>query len=308
MSGKPFFEGAAQTLMISVVSFGFASGIGSATAAISSSFLKAGVQAVAHGVVGGVMAMAQGGKFIHGFVSTALGSVATSATMSLTEGTLPRILSGGVTSGLIAELQGGNFYDGFRQGIIVAAFNHLQHEGNGAEDGGTDPPSKLDQIAAELVAMKARLANLKTDVSNGIEYTDSALDAGGLGVPVNIKSRMPMGYKGESVVLKDFAGFRFKYFGSVLTGKTGYYTLKGLNLGGGIFSGLSVANAITSSQSLGWKLSDITFTGLGVFGGHYGTALSLSYNFGFKPVIQAMQNPSNELYHSQIKYCNNRCR
>ncbi len=154
MSGKPFFEGAAQTLMISVVSFGFASGIGSATAAISSSFLKAGVQAVAHGVVGGVMAMAQGGKFIHGFVSTALGSVATSVTMSLTEGTLPRILSGGVTSGLIAELQGGNFYDGFRQGIIVAAFNHLQHEGNGAEDvvaeaeassdGGGDPPKVGD--------------------------------------------------------------------------------------------------------------------------------------------------------------------
>ncbi|MBK8886129.1 MAG: hypothetical protein IPN46_06055 [Saprospiraceae bacterium] len=120
-----------------------------------------------------------------------------------------------------------------------------------------------------------------------------------------------MGYKSESVVLKDFAGFRFKYFGSVLTCMRGYYTLTSLKIGGRFISGASVVVALRSNQSLGWKLADISSTGIGVFSGHYGAAFSLMYSFGIKPVMQAMQamqNPSNELYHSQIRYCNNRCR
>ncbi|MBK8886132.1 MAG: hypothetical protein IPN46_06070 [Saprospiraceae bacterium] len=62
-------------------------------------------------------------------------------------------------------MQGGNFYDGFRQGIIVAAFNHLQHEGNGTEDvvaeaeassdGGGDPKGPKQKFYPRLQSRRS---------------------------------------------------------------------------------------------------------------------------------------------------------
>ena len=87
-------------------------------------------------------------------------------------------------------MQGGNFYDGFRQGIIVAAFNHLQHEGNGTEDvvaeaeassdGGGDPKGPKQKVLSETAKVGGALADVVENVAE--KGTDGTLKSwGGLG-------------------------------------------------------------------------------------------------------------------------------
>ncbi len=92
---------------------------------VNNSLVKASVQAVAHGVVSGMLSAGDGGKFIHGFASGALGSLASSGVQSLKLGPVRTVLIGGVVGGVTAELSGGNFFDGFRHSALTAAFNHV---------------------------------------------------------------------------------------------------------------------------------------------------------------------------------------
>lgn len=145
------FQGILQTSMMSVFSTTLTFGIGNATESISNFFLKAGVQAVAHGTIQGGLSEFNGDKFINGFASGSLSSLASSAFSGGTNtkidddgksitttvwrgaGKFARsgvglVTFGTVSGGLGAKLTGGNFWAGAATGLTVSAFNHLAHK------------------------------------------------------------------------------------------------------------------------------------------------------------------------------------
>ena len=136
MDGKPFFQGATRSIAFSILTYGISSGIGDAAkAAVEKGLLKASevfvFQAMAHGFAGGLISAMQGGKFMHGFASGGLSSLASSASIALQAlkaGPVPTVLIGGIAGGLGSVISGGDFFNGFRYGAISSAFNHVEHE------------------------------------------------------------------------------------------------------------------------------------------------------------------------------------
>jgi RHS repeat-associated protein len=143
------FQGVLQTTMMSLISTTLTFGVGSATAGISNFFLRASVQAVAHGTLQGGLSEFNGDKFINGFASGSISSLASSAFSGGTnldakgnvlEGTgwggagkfassgVGLVSFGTISGGLGAKLTGGNFWAGAATGFTVSAFNHLAHE------------------------------------------------------------------------------------------------------------------------------------------------------------------------------------
>lgn len=135
IDGKPFFQGATRSIAFSILTYGVSAGIGDAAKAIvEKGLLKASevfvFQAMAHGFAGGLISAMQGGKFMHGFASGALSSLASSASIALQAlkaGPVPTVMIGGLAGGLGSVISGGDFFNGFRYGAISAAFNHVTH-------------------------------------------------------------------------------------------------------------------------------------------------------------------------------------
>ena len=88
-------------------------------------------QAAAHGVSQGVLSVLQGGDFLQGFASGALGSLGAEAfgqiVGSWSSSTGGQIFFGALSGGVGAELTGGNFWQGAAIGGIVAGLNHVMH-------------------------------------------------------------------------------------------------------------------------------------------------------------------------------------
>ncbi|MGP1501428.1 MAG: RHS repeat-associated core domain-containing protein [Bergeyella cardium] len=102
-------------------------------------------QAAAHGVSQGVLSVLQGGDFLQGFASGALGSLGAEAfgqiVGSWSSSTGGQIFFGALSGGVGAELTGGNFWQGAAIGGIVAGLNHVMHK-----MGGEDPiPSSKER-------------------------------------------------------------------------------------------------------------------------------------------------------------------
>lgn len=148
--GENFFHGAGPAAVTGGVQGLFTYGIGESANAIGTAIknqatahlAKAGFQLVAHGTMGGMSTMSRGGKFWHGFVSSATASVMSTAInqtcihFQLSEGlTKTAMIAGGALSGGIsAKMAGGDFIDGFCNGLICAGLNHALHwvvEGGG---------------------------------------------------------------------------------------------------------------------------------------------------------------------------------
>ena len=141
--GESFFHGAGQAAVVGAVQGLFTYGIGESASVIGSAIknpatahlAKAGFQLVAHGTMGGMSTMSRGGKFWHGFVSSATASVMSTAInqtcihFQLSEGlTKTAMIAGGALSGGIsAKMAGGDFIDGFCNGLICAGLNHALH-------------------------------------------------------------------------------------------------------------------------------------------------------------------------------------
>ena len=93
----------------------------------------------------GVLSVLQGGDFLQGFASGALGSLGAEAfgqiVGSWSSSTGGQIFFGALSGGVGAELTGGNFWQGAAIGGIVAGLNHVMHK-----MGGEDPiPSSKER-------------------------------------------------------------------------------------------------------------------------------------------------------------------
>ena len=141
--GENFFHGAGQAAVTGGVQALFAHAIGESANVIGSviknqataQLAKAGFQLVSHGTMGGMSTMSRGGKFWHGFVSSATASVMSTAInqtcihFQLSEGlTNTAMIAGGALSGGIsAKMAGGDFIDGLCNGLICVGLNHALH-------------------------------------------------------------------------------------------------------------------------------------------------------------------------------------
>ncbi|MCT4645327.1 MAG: FG-GAP-like repeat-containing protein [Carboxylicivirga sp.] len=86
------------------------------------------VRAAAHGSVGGLSSMAQGGKFEHGFFAGSFSSYAGSGMQAMgieSKGGL--IIASTIVGGTASALGGGKFANGAVTGAFTMWFNHLQH-------------------------------------------------------------------------------------------------------------------------------------------------------------------------------------
>ncbi len=133
---EPFFQGVLRAGFNGFFMGAFANGIGFAAGSFTNVGNQIAFQTTAHAVLGGVMTHSSGGKFIHGFISGAAGSLFATATgnalsnvknVYLHAGGMA--LAGGFGGGIASEISGGNFWDGFRNGLISAGLNHAAHYG-----------------------------------------------------------------------------------------------------------------------------------------------------------------------------------
>lgn len=145
------FQGALKTSIISLWSSFATMGIGEAATSIGNFYVRTGFQAISHGTIQGGLAEFNGDKFINGFSSGAISSVAASLwqggdhivdkgnyTMTRTNwgglggnfaGTgAGTIFFGTISGGLGARLTGGNFWAGAASGFIVSGLNHAMHQ------------------------------------------------------------------------------------------------------------------------------------------------------------------------------------
>ncbi len=97
-------------------------------------FQKELARSMAHGTLGGLTSMAQGGKFKHGFFAGSFASMAGSGMQASKWGafqtTSGQMVTAAVVGGTASELGGGKFANGAVTGAYTMLFNHMQkHEG-----------------------------------------------------------------------------------------------------------------------------------------------------------------------------------
>ncbi|WP_243765978.1 RHS repeat-associated core domain-containing protein [Polaribacter cellanae] len=134
IEGRPFFQGAGLAALTGAIGGVFAKAIGNAVKGLKG-ILKVGVQAVAHGHLGGMMSLAMGGDYFSGFAAGAVGSAIGHYALKGLErvgannfwkaaGT---ITAGSLSGGIGSVIAGGKFWDGFRNGAISTSLNHVMH-------------------------------------------------------------------------------------------------------------------------------------------------------------------------------------
>ena len=155
------FRGIATTVVTTAVSAGISYGIGSAVVGINNLYVRATVQALAHGTAQGTLTAIQGGKFWTGFATGSLSSVMSSLWQGgehITDrgdftmkreiingiggaepGSIGTIFFGSISGGAGAAISGGNFWQGAVTGMIVSGLNHTLHD---AFDGDPKPKPK----------------------------------------------------------------------------------------------------------------------------------------------------------------------
>ena len=142
------------------------------------------VQAAAHGVSQGVLSVLQGGDFVQGFASGALGSLGAEmfgqVAGSWSNSTGGQILFGALSGGVGAELSGGNFWQGAVTGGIVAGLNHEMHKISRPtqnEEFYFSSQKELDEYINKRIGNKARIEKeLKTKI---LLATDSNVEKHG---------------------------------------------------------------------------------------------------------------------------------
>ncbi len=121
-----------QGAFFGAISAGLASSVGTAFKTVSTLSTWRTVaneigRVLAHGVVQGMIRVAQGGKFEQGFLSGAVSSISGSVTLTGGLSSGMSVVIGGVLGGTAEALGGGKFANGAITGAFVVLFNHLGH-------------------------------------------------------------------------------------------------------------------------------------------------------------------------------------
>lgn len=146
IEGIPLWYGLGKAMTITAVSSAVSFGIGAIAETIASVTLRVAFQAGAHAVSGGIMSAIDGGKFLGGFASGAISSLAGSGIQGLSIDSEAisdalTVVSGGITGGISSTIAGGDFWQGMRHGLITNGLNHTLHKfTTHIFDNGDDPP------------------------------------------------------------------------------------------------------------------------------------------------------------------------
>jgi len=271
INGRGFFEGAFRAAIVGAISGAISFGIGEAAAGIKASLISSGVskassalitgafQAVAHGTLGGINSIFNGGGFGSGFAAGAVGSIAGGLGNKVFRGGFAgTTLSGGLGGGLASLAAGGKFWDGFRNGAISAGLNHGLHEL-------TEPPSLVQRLQRKLQRLHRKFQRSLNKISESFS---------GFSVEVEFASPFHMlggqgGYTG--------VGFEF----GVLTrnGQINFFSTTKWSEQGGVAFGVD-AGLLFASSTRGAELSNATFVGPGH---EFGFNAFLGFSVGGNP-------------------------
>lgn len=126
-----------------------------------------GPEGRAHGVVQGGISEMQGGNFMHGFASGAIGSFGSAYLGNLGIGPAGHGISGALSGGFGSTISGGSFWHGAIQGGIVGLFNDGEHPLLGSPEN----PVMLDEVVVRgfrtAKAMVGGLAGLPAPANGG---------------------------------------------------------------------------------------------------------------------------------------------
>ncbi len=172
-NGDSFMSGAAQGAAVSIVSQGFAYGIGSAFGHQVGSVWNEALRAGAHGLSQGALGAAEGGDFWTCFAAGAISSIAGSGAGAIwndpSQFDPSRIiaictLTGGLAT-LITDDSGNSFFQGAMIGFNVGCLNHC-----GGEDEPTqkDPEAEWSDWFGKAVKSTKNAADYCADVSSNL--------------------------------------------------------------------------------------------------------------------------------------------
>ncbi|WP_395047883.1 RHS repeat-associated core domain-containing protein [Flavobacterium sp.] len=186
------FPGLAYNTVVGGVSGAITSGIGTAVGTIGNFWVRAGVQALAHGLFQGGVYAVTGGKFWNGFAAGAISSIASSLwaggtnTTAGADGTriaqagsgfagfgssgASMIVFGTIAGGAGAALTGGNFWQGAVTGLVVSGLNHYMHPNDSYEDFDQEDPVKTvktDPIDASKLDPKFKTNGKDWEIKGG---------------------------------------------------------------------------------------------------------------------------------------------
>jgi RHS repeat-associated protein len=145
---------AARGAIIGGFSAGVAHGIGSMQ-------LGAYKSALAHGSTQGVVAEANGGRFVQGFLSGSFSSLAGSQmakSTALRNSVSAQAAASAVVGGTASTIGGGKFANGAISGLFVVAFNHLAHRGDVNSGGSREPASGTNSMGEEVAELEFDLS------------------------------------------------------------------------------------------------------------------------------------------------------
>ena len=158
--------------MIGGLSAGAASKVGSFFGNVGKfDFAKELARSLAHGSLGGLTSLAQGGKFKHGFFSGMFASMAGSgmeaSKWSVFQSDVGSVVTAAVVGGTASGLGGGKFANGAVTGAYTMLFNHMVHQKQEQAK-----QKKPGQVALENAVEEA--ANLERE--RNIEYREHYYD------------------------------------------------------------------------------------------------------------------------------------
>ena len=130
-------------------------------------FQKELARSLAHGSIGGLSGMAQGGKFKHGFFAGMFSSMAGSGMQAksnwgLFSNDAGQLVTASVVGGTAAELGGGKFGNGAVTGAFTMLFNHMANSRKGQQS--KHKPNKISQYGDK---------NIAEQIIDWMEYVES---------------------------------------------------------------------------------------------------------------------------------------
>jgi uncharacterized ParB-like nuclease family protein len=166
--GDALFAGLSAGAM-SLMGAGLAMGVGDVFGS-TAKFLNELGRSMAHGSTQGIMRLAQGGKFEHGFLAGAVSSLGGSAMASTNAGGAAKIITSSAIGGTAEAIGGGKFANGAVTGAYTMLFNHITHPQNKP----VNDPKSLDSVIE--VQSRKELVNTARSLSEQYQVEIGAIE------------------------------------------------------------------------------------------------------------------------------------